>query len=1227
MRRLAGYRLHLRRLRISGQPAIRTIKFPIGDYHKNNKSKSGISLNEDHLDLANRIRSDYEKLYGCFNLTTYTSDSDIYSLKNFYIDCLRMGAVMKHSAAKLVNDLRIISGDQDRIDEKQKKLIQAKNSVFFSSINFDKLKSEVINSKEFRSTKTSLNIFNEKTDKTEKWGKEILGATVGKKRKDQDAYWKDTYGVDKTLYRVVGSQETTFYLLPEVKSDDNLDPIDVIENLERYIRGKVPNYNNKNISEYIGLLGSKDGLSQVFGKILNLLQSGEINSIIESFNSVSSIWRDNEAELRSRLEFLSKRSKLLGEPKLVAKWSDYRTDFGGKIQSWISNGLRQDETIREHLFGGEFYAGGNSKATEGHVHDLVRLESEFDNPPLSNYGDADYLRGLCSQMAKSLDNMRPKGAGKRVHIEQLNDYRNMLADLKTRLNQIYQPTDKARGSKSADEIYKKIFRELPRVPSFIGDSKSGPDGVYEKYIRSKIRMNAGFDLLGCLGVFDDHLVVDDLAKYEAGTQKSLQVLLSIWRRTGSDSNVGGGTGQSDITSTIAGQIIGKALGGRVENNLQNIGKSDYLFRAPQSKDKRGEKLKLKPGVLGPQGVGALIGELRVDWGKYRDSEKYLSEWPMLLEVEKVRLGLITQTYDLGQTGVYDLLNSERIRDLFPGVRVVFARFEESQRSSNLSIGTVMQQAVLSELKGTASKMTTKKIVARYVLQPMDSEKKFPILTDRSDYGKERKSGQSYYIGFPALGDNGLSGGGSEAMRSVAQKIIGDKTLKAGRTNKDRGKMFRLNSSKYQLQFFDNSFSGHWKDYAPKISSYSLVYEEDLDISWPASGNCPVITTSESKRLFVSVPFNVSGEGSPAKIDRSVRPAKFLGVDIGEYGVATYVLDANNFESHGQASFIYDSTLRKIRYGLNLNKIRQKAGTFSFPSTYLKRLRDNATKNIRNRIHAIVVSSDARPVYEWEVSNFESGSGKISKIYDSIKKSDVPGGASIDKLERNLTWGKGYLSMGYNTSAYATSYCCSHCHSSIYALIDSEDRDKDYEIKEVLFSSPHKAGSDKFDNRFKALVDNRLVWGHSNSNHKLAGGDKITGGQVVVAARKYARPPLETVLAEDDGLKVAMDRLSSDQREAFKLQSGNQAVFRCPFADRNCGLADADIQAALWIALKGHLDVGLGDKKLGINPDPNIAPHWSKEASKKSRIAFMLSYAKDMKVPPIEMDINQRVSVV
>ena len=121
-----------------------------------------------------------------------------------------------------------------------------------------------------------------------------------------------------------------------------------------------------------------------------------------------------------------------------------------------------------------------------------------------------------------------------------------------------------------------------------------------------------------------------------------------------------------------------------------------------------------------------------------------------------------------------------------------------------------------------------------------------------------------------------------------------------------------------------------------------------------------------------------------------------------------------------------------------------------------------------------------------------------------------------------------------------------------------------------------------------------------------------------AIRKYSRPPLNEILKDYPDLNKAIP-----DKDSFIKKAGGQAIFRCPFADNDCPPADADIQAAMWIALKGHLTQaakGSADTK----PDSDLKRGWLEAGSQKSRIAFMLNYAKTKGIPPAGFNPHQRL---
>ena len=101
-----GYGLHLKRFEFSSKQGIWTIKFPLGEWDE--KKQQMKPLNEAAQSFAEKIKHDYEMMYGPLNLPTYIKKGDkeeIYSLRDFWVDCLRVGVIMKHNNAKLLKNL------------------------------------------------------------------------------------------------------------------------------------------------------------------------------------------------------------------------------------------------------------------------------------------------------------------------------------------------------------------------------------------------------------------------------------------------------------------------------------------------------------------------------------------------------------------------------------------------------------------------------------------------------------------------------------------------------------------------------------------------------------------------------------------------------------------------------------------------------------------------------------------------------------------------------------------------------------------------------------------------------------------------------------------------------------------------------------------------------------------------------------------------------------------
>ena len=1233
---LTGYKLHGKRLAYTGKKLIRTIKFPLGELreipnHEKSKKKR-IILNSEAQEFAEKIKHDYEALYGRLNLITYIERPNVYSLKDFWVDSLRAGIIIMPTTKKLKNVISTYCGLEEELDERRKKKMKDTNPEFFENIDYEKFKQEVILIDEFR-RKKSLDIF--KTDCDEKYKEKtetkILKDTVGKGVKIKEEYFKKNYGVDETKD---SNEKPSFYVFPDLPLIEDLLVDDCIERIEKRIVDKISKKSKKEeitdlMKDLLGTSKNASGFSNYFGNIFDKLNKGHVDSVIKTIiNLQPSVWKDNENELKKRLNFLSTKAKLLEKPRIVKGWHYYRTDIGGKIESWLSNSLRQDDDIKKQLFGskGEKWSKGNQvNYTEmGHYQELDEVEKELNTFKFTE--EIGELKKEISKMKNVLtkikedskiknipiqeEELKKENNRERISFDSLENYRNLLHGFRTKLNHVWQQEhgyieDEEEGTKKQKEKperlkkkFSKLHETLKSVPQFLGENKIKAGGIYDKYLQSLDRLNEGFDFLIEFQNGEHKFAKSELPKDKQieKIKDTLQSLLNLYRVT---------------NSVVARDIITKTLKRFYDDDIKKLRnkerKDDYFFRKKQSRDKRGDKLELsiKDDDTLLTCLSKLLDNLKVKWDKYRridywNNGKTYSEWVGLIELEKVRLGLVAAFYDI----LPIKKNLKKRNKHFPNVDLVFSRYqEEKERSESKNISAVIQQAVLSELRGTVSTMSTKEFVMRYVVQPIDSEKNYPIA----------KNEKKYYIKLEKVNKKN---GGDGRIKVLSGKVLNNSGLKEEPYK--RSSLLKIHSSKYQLQFFDNAFSNGWKKFSPKISSYSLIYEETYKVNWTAE-KPNFELDDESKRLYVSIPFNLEYKNKKYQ-EKLAKRDKFLGIDIGEYGIAMYILDANNFSPDcAYTRFVYEPTLRKIRESVKKLGDEKRAGTFSVPNTKLKRQRDYAITSLRNKIHDVSVRFDARPLYEKGVSNFESGSGKISKIYHSIKRSDVKAEIAADELEHSLVWGDKKLMIGNDVSEYATSYMCSHCYKSIYTRI--KDYKQKYAIKAV---DSHVVLID---------VDGENVYGYFKERKSV--GEEINGKDALNSIRDYARPPLisavERSLKLGELFKVKKDKNGKPKNnyvmDNFQKERGSQAIYICPF--KNCHqISDADKQAAMWIALKGYLNMftirkkeakGIRKLETKVFKNKEITDKWNSDR----KIEYLLSFAKDKKIPPVEFILDSR----
>jgi hypothetical protein len=257
-----------------------------------------------------------------------------------------------------------------------------------------------------------------------------------------------------------------------------------------------------------------------------------------------------------------------------------------------------------------------------------------------------------------------------------------------------------------------------------------------------------------------------------------------------------------------------------------------------------------------------------------------------------------------------------------------------------------------------------------------------------------------------------------------------------------------------------------------------------------------------------------------------------------------------------SGFIHSHLIHKIKDQYRENQQIQRTATFSRPNSKLAFIRDNAINSLRNRIHHLVLEYQAIPVYEFEISNFETGSGRVTKIYDSVKRSDPYAKKDVEEKLRQHIWGT-KAGIGREVGAFATSYTCVDCGFSHYDIdfqINKKDSDKPLLVLKQLSSEKYEFNINEINYQLSMFI-------RDFDSQKCYSKDEITR-----AIKAWARPPF------DDQNAI----------EEHKLVRGNSSVYRCP----SCNVkTDADIQAAFNIAVMGYVsDIGAKNKDESANKD-------------------------------------------
>lgn len=1107
-----GYGLHADRLSFWRKPAIRSVKFPLVV-----KDKKVLD------DFCGEIQHDYINCVGDLTFSDWYENVHLakkptYSVLDFWLDSLRTGVVFFPKENDVRDFLETHRGNNPK-NAFRKHLFQ--DDVMEHYIDFDKAYQEATkkNSRPGqKSKKEQLEAFYRRVVKKEFRREQPREALALVRRLfEQDTFRKETAW--RPLTQKKSGYKSPFLIFPDIPFAPNLPAQGLLE--RACARASYHGVVSKDgLLRDLGLFNKQAAFSNYFNEALNDIRDNT-EVICSRIKEAFSLWKGKEEELLRRIDFLSAQAKKLKEPDLANHWGEYRNFFGGKIESWVSNYLRQKTDIT-----GKGKINKKTKEPEKgeitlHQEDIenaLKLDWIRENPVL-----AQELKNLRAILDGAYDAKIDKMSNMALEV-----YRRELAGARSALNEAYQEQfhnvsdneedneDKQAKDRRANTDLPHLFKDIKQLPEFVGDAKKKQ---FEQFLDAPKTVRICFEKLSA---FEKARLSWKARAFNANdtelTKRTLERLrVKHYGRGYGKSKSGKPWHDSGFNGARFRDLVGAFF---ARHKLTDaLKQSRPLFKSRFARNKEpvftnNEFLNRLDEKQSGQLLTAFVNECAPRWRDIRN--KY--DLTDALWLEKVRAGVIVALAELDSFSLSDIggLGKEEKNELKE--LHLFLSLLKKDAFTKDEFGRILQGYILAPATGAVMQLGRETYMERYCVLPLNTEQNYQLC-----YRLVEKEKKEWGI---LLDKRDIQKKKDEGVKERSELFLKRKNVKDFASEKeyqlvhlsDNTCFANLHTSPYQMQFINKALDGKESWYAKRklaadLSSYSFIVEEPVRLDWDIVQNIVSLKRSGEKRLFVSIPFNLQATG---KIDavamgRTIRGRRIMGIDVGEYGVAYVILEhgRNNGNVRVRAhDFIKEPLIHTIREFVGTLKNRQARGTFGMPSTKLARIRENAITSLRNQIHDVALRYNAEPVYEFEISGFEAGSGKVKRIYNSVKTADVYAENKAEESERFLVWGKKAGLFGSEVGADATSYICLKCGYSPYK---GHNRDSDSEKK------------------------------------------------LLKEEKEKARPSLEQFLRLPEAEVFERNRL-----EAFTERRGNSAIYNCP----NCHFkTDADIQAAYWIGLK------------------------------------------------------------
>lgn len=1160
-RGLRGYVLHSARLAYTGKEAIRTIKYPL--YHENK--------NLIHL-VADAVNHDYVSLYGLTNIDDYArfreKGQEVYSVIDFWLDCLRQGVFFAYKREALFEYARIISGTDatnDLIELDQNKAAGLIRSKVIALLG-----------KNFRSNKNKKNLVKDISNcfeedrrngatfvsECEKLANDLLSDTTIDRQKKLLSNFFGVRRIERSL------PQFTCCIVPV--------PIDylsggelVISRLQEYVgllglQGDVLNH-----LEFVGIEGNGNALSNFLGDFINTLRNGKEQKINDESLALISKWKTREGDLGSRIAFLMGKAKLLSMPKIVPSFADYRHEISGKLTGWIKNYQSQIAGLGEQM---RTHTNELKQATD--FLKLVIQQIEEKKPIQHLLEDVVLLE---KQAMTILD---AKTSANRVAL--LSAYRLFLPTTKEQLNRVWQkynaiaPLGKTKKKKKPanedgdENDFSKRFaalsKPLKEVPSFYGGSKKA---MFDKYFRSA-------EFSEKLWGWESELVAVLLSAPIKSVEESdffvrkIQQILNVYNKL-----------SVPRFKTILRESIVKYIDPNVMREREVVWKSGFarasspVIPLEESPSDHNNALK---------NISTAILSHLEDWKKLNDDERI-----NYIEIRKMASALLISTSKaVLEISSWDLDGIESAN--------AFKVISGSTYSGRM-LERFSQECVYSELRGLASLMSRNEFISRSAVQGINGKQVNLVYTPRQcaditrltvPHGMKRdflalKTNE--FIDriirvMPALNEEVLREmrfyphrfgyqintnfeNLTPDIEAKAASVFFDKSsekdrISSGKFKHKDGQVLEVRSSPYQIQFLD------WFLTKPKerqcdieIAGSFLIAEHLVKAKWDYSRLTVQFNYGEPN-LYCSQPFTmVSRVKSTGPL-----PGRFIGIDIGEYGLGWTAIESKDKEEITLIAqgFIEEPQLAKLRGEVQKLKATQQRGTFTITSTKIADMRESIANSLRNQVHALALEHHAQIVYERQISGFETGGKKIEKLYDTLKRSDKIPKNDAEKQFRNMVWGKIYksdnLTLAREINATGTSQLCLKC-GRWYRDCLPEDLSK-----KTPFDVLCEASKIEKIVQFKIMKEPRgvVLVGFWEARELPASWSDLRR-----AVEGFMRPPKEGVTFKNYAQKAKFD-------DRFFKMRGNSAVYICPFGDCH-NVVDCDLQASQTIATVGLLKDG------------------------------------------------------